>query len=209
MKKQFDINWDNIGHLKYFKKLISKRIKELGAYSDLPKTLHTSSKNIDEWISCFENILNTDLTEIYSQQNSEPNYYVYFHCYPNKKLKISYDIRHLFLAQKYNINNLPFYVGMGSGNRFLDLERNNIHRKIRTKLLKNSQDILPIKIAEGLTQSEAFSLESKLIDILGIYNLNKNGILVNLDEGTCPLQRRKLYTHKNCNMLFKTFYSFI
>ena len=73
------------------------------------------------------------------------------------------------------------------------MNRNDSHRKIRTKLIEQGTDLLPIKIAENLTEAEAFSLESKIIDIVGIKAISKFGLLTNLDEGLLYKERRQRY----------------
>ena len=99
-----------------------------------------------------------------------------------------------FLASKFGLSFVPFYVGKGQGNRWLDFNRNDSHRKIRSTLVKQNKDIHSVKVVENLTEGQALSIESKLIDILGLKSISPHGLLVNLDEGKDALIRRKNYS---------------
>jgi hypothetical protein len=141
-----------------------------------------------------EKMMATDLSKIYENYETDnKSYYVYVHCHPDMKLNIQNNLKHLFLASQFGLSLVPIYVGKGVGNRFSELDRNDSHRKIRSALKKKNKDLIPIKIAEGLTEGQALAIESKLIDILGLMSLSKEGLLVNLDEGVAYDIRRKLY----------------
>lgn len=147
---------------------------------------------IHQILPIIEGMLDTDITSLY---NGDPNrnFYVYAHMDPTKILNVK-NIKHFVLASRYGLREVPFYIGKGTGNRWLDFGRNDSHRKKRGALIKNGLDIKPVKLAENLTEAESFSLEAKLVDILGLISLNpSSGMLVNLDEGFSPKERRKLY----------------
>jgi hypothetical protein len=138
--------------------------------------------------------METDLSKIYEKYGTEDkSYYVYVHCHPDMKLNIQNNLKHLFLASRFGMTHVPIYVGKGIGSRFSELDRNDSHRKVRSVLKKQNKDLIPIKIAENLTEGLALEIESKLIDILGLMSLSKEGLLVNLDEGIAYDIRRKLY----------------
>lgn len=139
-------------------------------------------------------IFNSNINSLYEGTNQNDNrYYVYVHCNPEKVLNAKDNAKHLFAASVLNLNLEPFYVGKGTGERISNLERNEGHRKIKQYLHKKNKNIEVIKIANNLTEDEAFALESKLIDIFGLLTLSKFGLLTNLDEGKNPDVRRTLY----------------
>lgn len=195
MYKQIEVNWDNPSDIK---KAISKLqfrrknlLRQLG-YDEIK--FDGSKYNMDNLLPLFEDIWNTDLSEIYPNIGSK-NYYVYAHCNPLIKLSSKKDIKQLFLAIKFNLEFLPFYIGKGTGNRFNELNRNDSHKKIRQSIKSKGKEIVPIKLIDNLTEGKALEYEAKLIDILGLISLSKYGLLVNLDESKESIFRRSLYTH--------------
>jgi hypothetical protein len=141
-----------------------------------------SRVHADTVLPIFEEIYNLDISSIYQNLDISNTYYVYFHCDPRKKLNIRTDLKHYFLAIKFNLTHVPFYVGKGTGSRWIDFCRNDSHRKICSSILKENLEILSVKISSELTECDALALESKLIDILGLKSLSSNGMLFNLDE---------------------------
>jgi len=137
-------------------------------------------------------IIDTDISRVYQSLSLDENpiYYVYTHCKPNSRIAVEKDFRTSCLAT-FGATKMPFYVGKGCGNRAYDLNRNGGHRKIRQLLNQYGQEICVEIIKDGLTELEALSLESKLIDIFGI--AGKGGCLVNLDEGSFAKERRLMY----------------
>jgi len=131
---------------------------------------------------------------IYNQHNVFPGeHYVYAHINPLKKINIQHSPQHLFCASVLGLNFEPFYIGKGIYNRAYELNRNDSHKKIRSKVLEKGSEIEVVKIAENLSENCAFDLESRLIDILGLKVLHDDNLLVNLDEGAVKSERRKLY----------------
>ena len=91
-------------------------------------------------------------------------------------------------------DNLPFYVGKGSGNRMLDhlyeTESNteNRHKFYRIQYLKNA-GLLPIitKIRENITnEGDAYNIETEEILKYGRIGYEKDGILTNVCLGSRP-----------------------
>lgn len=140
--------------------------------------------------SCI-NIYNTDISDLYKdiQLDTNPIYYVYAHCLDNK-IAIGKDGVTTWLAS-LGLNNMPFYIGKGTGNRAYNIDRNETHRKVKQKLGAFNQEVKVQIIKDGLTELEALCLESKLIDILGV--MGKGGRLVNLDEGIKSQERQEKY----------------
>jgi hypothetical protein len=114
--------------------------------------------------------------------SQEKKFYVYAHVRPHPgfmEIKTSPD---QFAGLR--IPGVPFYIGKGAGGRAYDLSRNDGHGAELRSLKKSgvSQDEIVFIIKDGLTESEALKLESKLIYILGTkYESTTNGLLVNLD----------------------------
>ena len=86
-------------------------------------------------------------------------------------------------------NNTVFYVGKGTGNRAYNLDRGNFHNSVRDKY-----DCRVEIIKDGLTESQAFRLESKMIKyyvltlgygipIDGYRNFSNNKYLTNFTWG--------------------------
>jgi hypothetical protein len=191
----YEVDYDDPNQLKKIAyKLLHRRNKVLQEKGYNGISFNGSNLHVGKVMPLFEDIYNTDLSSVYERSSISTNYYVYLHCDPTKKIHVSVDIKHLFLASKFNISHVPFYVGKGIGNRWQHLDRNDSHRKIRSKLIKQSLDIKPIKIIDNLSETQALEIESKLIDILGLKALSEFGMLVNLDEGHNAKERRSLYT---------------
>lgn len=180
-----------------------EKLRKLG-YIDI--RYQATKFNYHQIMPLLDEVLNTDLSALYNLNSADKSFYVYMHCNPLKKLNVKNDIRDAFLAVKFALTHVPFYVGKGTGNRYLEFNRNDSHRKIRTSILNSGNDIIPVIIANNLTEAAAFSLESKLIDILGLKSLSAGGMLVNLDEGLLPKDRRKLYPDKFKQLLVKNGY---
>lgn len=123
-----------------------------------------------------ERLLSEDWSEIYPDNGSEKQYYVYAHVEPTKRG---------YKAGGIDFGGLPFYIGKGIGKRAFDLKRNEGHGAELRRLLnvgKKASDIVSI-VKEGLSESEALCLEAKLIYFFGTrFDNDKNGVLVNLDK---------------------------
>ncbi len=98
------------------------------------------------------------------------NYYVYVYCDPRN-------------------NNLPFYVGKGSGNRINNhltetFEKTSNKRKFYKIESIRSDGLNPyiFKYAENLAEEQAYELEDFLISVWGRKDFDKNGILFNILE---------------------------
>lgn len=78
----------------------------------------------------------------------------------------------------YDVNNLPIYVGKGTGRRAYDSFRKSDNIAVRNCKTKERVDI----IADKLTEIDAFSLEMKLILEYG-KRCNKTGTLYNITDG--------------------------
>lgn len=206
MKKILEIDWNNPSDIKKNITLLQKRrkniLRELG-YDQI--WFNGSKYNLNTLLPLFNDMVEMDFNNLYENTSNEKEYYVYFHCNPLKPLSIKINIKHLFLASKYpNLRYEPFYVGKGKGNRYLDLNRNGNHRKIRQQLIRLKTDVCPIIIKDNLDESSALSLESKIIDILGLTCYSNNGMLVNLDEGIENNLRRKKYNNPKINKILKS-----
>jgi len=192
MIKTINVNYDDPKDLKATISALQNRrkkiLRELG-YNQV--NFNGSKYNMENIYPIFDDILNTNIINV-PDNNDNKIYYVYVHCDPRTILNVT-NIKHIFLASKFGLKNEVIYVGKGTGERFKDLHRNDSHRKFRSLLIKNGRDLLPVKIAENLSEQEALGLESKLIDILGLKCLSKHGMLLNLDEGENAEERRKQY----------------
>ena len=180
MKKELIIDWDNPSDIKKHISMLQIRrkllLRKLG-YNEI--TFNNSKYNLD-------NIF-PEINKLYNSiQIEKGDYYVYFHCNPLIKVDIRNSLKDLFLATNFNINYLPFYVGKGKGNRYLDLNRNDSHRKLRTSLHNLKLEIIPIKVIENISENSALTLENFYMYFLGLKALTKDGYLCNLSENNTP-----------------------
>lgn len=205
MDKTLIVNWDNPSdlkkHISYLQIRRKNLLRQLG-YNEI--NFAGSKYNYDNVFPILEDLYSTDMSPLNNNLDNNKIYYVYAHCNPLNKLNVVGDLRHAFLASKFNnITHIPFYIGKGIGNRCFDLNRNDSHRKIRHKILKSDQDIKVVKLAENLSEIDALSIEGKLIDILGLRAYTRDGMLCNLDEGYCAEDRRLLYNSNVVKLLRK------
>lgn len=148
----------------------------------------------------FEAILKlyeSDVDGVYDDTSPDTDFYVYVHCNPLQIINAKYSAKHLFCATELDLRYAPFYVGKGRGDRCYDLNRNEGHRKIKQFINKANHDVVVVNVREGLSEQSALALESKLIDILGLRQLHEGNLLVNLDEGHHPEDRRDRYIGKD------------
>lgn len=199
-----EVDENNPSELKRAISLLQKRrksvLRDLG-YVGI--SFQGSRVNIGSVLPLLEAMLDMDFEHLYGNSSLDRSYYVYMHCDPTKCLNVQGNIKHLLLASRFRLTHEPFYVGKGTGERAAMLARNEGHRKIRGRLLKLGQDVLVCKIADGLTEAGALSLEAKLIDVLGLRMLGRDGILVNLDEGHDSSGRRLSYSKVQKDILRK------
>lgn len=177
-------------HISLLQDYRRKRLRALG-YSQAK--FHLTKYNFKTVMVMIDSILDANIDSCFDETSQSRNYYVYLHCNPLEEINVRHDVREVFLASKFNVRYRPFYVGKGTGNRYLDFNRNDSHRKIRTSIIRKDKEVASMKIKENLSEVEALSLESKLIDILGLKVFSPGGYLVNLDEGGEPVKRRSLY----------------
>lgn len=156
------------------------------------KRFENRLKSIEKEYNAILLISKTNINTIYDC-TGEKNYYVYVHCNTASPLNIKDNARHMFAAQEFGLKFEPFYVGKGTGDRAFDLKRNEGHNKIQQYLKKVNKEVEIVILKKDLSEGEALALESKLIDIFGLKSISNLGCLVNLDEGFCAKERRKLY----------------
>jgi len=175
--QKINVDFDDLKDLKskinMLQNVRKKLLLTIGNYDQV--SFGTSKLNVNDVLDIFEILMN-----IKYEGDCGGEYYVYLHCNPLKKVSLNRDIREILLATKFNVSYLPIYVGKGIGNRCFDLNRNDSHRKIRTQIKEQNKDLEVIKIIEGLSEKEALFEEQKMICLLGLISLNKEGMLVNL-----------------------------
>lgn len=141
-----------------------------------PSTLLQSHPNDRlKYIKC---LIGQDWSHLFSVGDTRKLYYVYAHCDPREKSI-------LCPTELGGVTSgTPFYVGKGTGKRAWSMNRNQGHGlKIKDILRNGFSDFDIVHIfKDGLTEAEAFELESKLIYYFGTkYEENRNGTLLNLD----------------------------
>ena len=115
-----------------------------------------------------------------SKKKDKNRFYVYALLDPRKPGKYEYkDI--CFLYE-------PFYIGKGSGNRCFghfkksSLTSNSYKNNKIKKIVSEKMEAIVLKIKEYLIENKAFTIEKKLISIIGRHDI-KQGPLTNLDNG--------------------------
>jgi NUMOD3 motif len=105
------------------------------------------------------------------------------------------------------ITKLPFYIGKGSGDRMyrhLQETKENTENRKKYAVIKGLQNkgYEPIidKIADNLTEEEAYNLEAELIEKYGRRDLDEGGILTNI----CTDNRPPHFTGENHPMFGKS-----
>lgn len=149
-----------------------------------------------KWDS-IKRILDTDISVLYDCPSyiHERKYYVYAHCDTTYPIKIENKDALQVFAASLGMKYIPFYIGKGTGDRFLKSDRNRYHTKI---VNKKFNDVDKLIIKKDLSESEALQLEAKLIDIFGLKIFG--GHLINIDEGLNSNERKHLYKEELMNL---------
>lgn len=107
-------------------------------------------------------------------------YYTY--CYLDQRKRGHYSYSELGLSFLYK----PFYIGKGHGRRFVDYKKGmvNLHLYNTISLIEKEINSKPLvlKIAENLSEKQAFKLERKCIEVIGRRYQN-TGSLCNYNDG--------------------------
>ena len=112
----------------------------------------------------------------------EAKYYIYAYLDPQKKGK--------FIYGDYEFEYEPFYIGKGCGDRCNDhiklsklkTEKNSFKSRKINKILKQNLKPIILKISENIFETDALTLEIKIIKSIGRRNINL-GPLTNLTDG--------------------------
>lgn len=184
------VDWSNPNDVEQALRSLKSRLGEFRSSS--------RKEDIANQLVNIQKIYETDISHLYSDlDDNTDKYYVYAHCDPSKRIVAEKGAKTTFaamLGMKYR----PFYIGKGTGDRAYDTKRNGYHQKINKKLSGFDQQIDVVILKDGLTSGEAFALESKLIDIFDLQA--RGGMLVNLDEGKSPDERRSCYMEELCEI---------
>jgi len=185
-QKTFIVDWDDYEQVSKLGNTIKSRLGEIN-----PNRISKHQKDRNILDACCQ-IMTTDLTSLYDslELDDSPIYYVYAHTDPSKKIAVGISGITTYAAT-LGMQFIPFYIGKGTGDRCYDTNRNETHRKIKQKLASFNKQIEIVKLFTGLTERQALSIESKLIDIFGL--IPCGGLLTNLDEGFLATERRFLY----------------
>ena len=189
MHKEFSVDWDSLDEVSRAFNRTKSRFFELKRIADGQPSKKERERRVFD--AC-QAILHADISQVYSGLilDQAPVYYVYAHLDTAHRVAVGRAGITSFAAT-IGLSFWPFYIGKGVGDRWCDLNRNETHRKVRERMSRAARVPATVKIADGLTESAALQLESKLIDIFG--SIASGGNLCNLDEGLYPEHRRSLY----------------
>ena len=134
-ERSFTVDYDDPSDLKKMIFKLRRRREDVLAQKGYVGTSFNNNKHaIHQILPVIEGMLDTDITSLYDGDTNR-NFYVYAHTDPTKILNIK-NIKHYVLASRYGLREVPFYIGKGTGSRWLDLGRNDSHRKKRGALIK-------------------------------------------------------------------------
>lgn len=127
-------------------------------------------------------LLNEDWSSSYPEAGGAATFYVYAHVRPSyvHETLIRFESDEL----QFSLPGAPFYIGKGVGQRAWDLRRNEGHGAELRDLLAGGAcvDNIVHVLKDGLTESQALTLEAKLIHFFGTkFQGGRKGCLVNLD----------------------------
>ena len=192
----FEVNWDDFDDVDKLFRRLRGRVQQLK--KDAGKLTRLSDTEIYriKW-DAISHILNENISFLYEDMvlDEKPQYYVYAHCDTSKPINISHKNAYHTLSASLGMKYLPFYIGKGTGDRYIRGDRNRNYGKIANKKFTNVDKVI---LKKDLTESEALQLESKLIDIFGLSIYGGN--LINIDEGVERDHRRFCYKESLDNL---------
>lgn len=165
------------------RKLLNKEIFEYNSkHLFSPPKLHR--RKAGSMLQFLPAILAQDWSHLFGERIGDRKFYVYAHIDPRAKgVPLPNDLGG-------PLGGAPFYIGKGTGDRAHNLKRNQGHGKMIDSVLRDGVD--PARVVkilrDGLTEAEAFELESKLIYFFGtIYQMDRRfGCLYNLELPATP-----------------------
>ncbi len=199
--KTFEVDLDSVTSLSDTVSELRRILRELVHSRNAP-TGKRPKRQVKDILSMFDackRIYDSDISSIYNDLvlDSDRKYYVYAHLDTSRVIIVPKQFSNpsqggfKFFAASIGFDFFPFYIGKGTGNRYLDAERNAPYQKIVKRLKCVGKEPKIVKIKDGLTESEALQLESKLIDLFGLAVYD--GVLTNLDEGHRSQERIQSY----------------
>lgn len=188
-----EVRWDDWRDISKKMESLKHRVIAL-RQQESPRETKASWKR--KVLEACNDILNTDISCLYEDQELDQSndFYVYAHVDPRKRIAVRKSPKTTFAAT-LGMQYFPFYIGKGKGDRSKIRDRNAYHGKIEKSLERSGSQHESCIIKDGLTESEALQLESKLIDIFGLIVVG--GMLTNIDEGYKSEERKKLYKYES------------
>jgi len=178
--------------------LVDEKLSEPAYWTFTKKMTRQNPSIITEWLKEDWSFLWPD------DLDEERRYYVYYHCdVESKSMCFTNMVKHDLV--KVNFVGKPFYIGKGTGDRYLSLHgRSSAHvQRIRFfESMGYGVDSLSHVLIDSLTEREALEIESKLIAFFGCmaevptgkpyFHGGSGGTLVNSDIGRRPEWVKKI-----------------
>jgi len=129
--------------------------------------------------TAFRAIMADDWTNLFTGPDDDTDHFVYFHVDPRhtRKDQIRFNLQEFF-GVSYQLP-IPFYVGMGKGDRAYNFHRQKFHTELLSALLSEgfTRDAIVYVIEKDMSWQAARELESKFILYFGCtsFRVKTNG----------------------------------
>jgi hypothetical protein len=131
MIKTFSIDMNNIHEIKNLIKELNIRKDELHKINHKLITKEDPRPQKLLELESYFKIYNSNVSNFFTdyQFSEEPKFYVYAHLNRDLRIQPKRRAKEAFAQMEFKLEFRPFYIGKGTGNRFLRKERNKIYSR--------------------------------------------------------------------------------